>query len=238
MNNTIRFIDPDGMQNKDVIITGSEKDKAFEQLQASVQGQLNLSMDKKGKVTASKIEGAEQTDASNLLFHAANVDKEHIVTLQTDSDLRMDSSGDGSVQHQGGAYAGSYQYEGKVYAKNVVNPDFLGKLDTMMEKAKGISILHEALEGYIGSVLSPGSPAAITDSDKKQGYNDAHDLANYIDPRNTESNNFILSRTPSRTHISSTQVLLKDEVSFKNKTTGQVTSFGTYQGIYKKSQKK
>ncbi|SIQ92589.1 hypothetical protein SAMN05421682_11050 [Chryseobacterium indoltheticum] len=52
------------------------------------------------------------------------------------------------------------------------------------------------------------------------------------------SSNFILSRTPSRTYSNSNQVLLKDEVSFKNKTTGEVTSFGTYQGIYKKSQKK
>ena len=237
-NNPIRFIDPDGMQNKDVIITGSEKDKAFEQLQASVQGQLNLSIDKNGRVTATKIEGAEQTDASNILFHAANVDKDHILTLQTDSDLRMDSSRDGSVQHQGGAYGGSYEHNGKVFATNTVNPDFLGKLETLMGKVKGTSILHEALEGYIGSVLFPGSPAAISDSDKSLGYNDAHDLANYIDPRNTESDNFIMSRTPSRIHISSTQVLLKDDVSFKNKSTGKVTSFGTYQGIYKKPQKK
>ncbi|WP_407847062.1 RHS repeat-associated core domain-containing protein [Chryseobacterium sp. KCF3-3] len=34
-NNPIRFTDPDGMQNKDVILSGDLKDKAFEQLPRS-----------------------------------------------------------------------------------------------------------------------------------------------------------------------------------------------------------
>lgn len=237
-NNPMRFIDPDGMQNQDVIITGSEKDKAFEQLQASVQGQLNLSMDGNGKVTATKIKGAEQTDASNLLFHATNDDHDVIVTLRTDSDMRLDYPNDGSVVYQGGAYGGSRIYNGKVFTTNTVNHDFLSKLEATTGKIEGTSMLHEALEGYIGGVLSPGSPAAITDADKDKGYNDAHDLANYIDPRNVESNDFILMRAPSRTHISDTQVVLKDDVSYKNKKTGQITPFGTYSGTYKKEQKK
>ncbi|MBW7674140.1 hypothetical protein [Chryseobacterium chendengshani] len=78
------------MQTKDVIIKGSGAQEALEQLQASVEGQLKLIMNDKGKVTATKIEGAEQTDALNVLFHAANVDKDYIVTSQTDTDIRID----------------------------------------------------------------------------------------------------------------------------------------------------
>ena len=55
-NNPIRSIDPDGLQTKDIIIKGSESEEALKQLQASVQGQLNLLMDDNGKVTAIKIE--------------------------------------------------------------------------------------------------------------------------------------------------------------------------------------
>ncbi|QWA38023.1 DUF6443 domain-containing protein [Chryseobacterium sp. ZHDP1] len=238
-NNPIRFIDPDGMQNKDVIITGNEKDKAFEQLQASVQGQLNLSIDEDGKVTATKIEGAEQTDASNLLFHATNIDHDNIVTLRTDSDMRVDEAeGSEYPLYEGGAYRGSFEYGGKVRATNIVNPDILGKYENVMGAATGTNILHEALESYIGAVLFPGSPASLSSEASAKGYNDAHDIAAYVDPRYKDSDGFKLIQSSSRTFIDSNRVTITDNLSLRNIKTGVITPIGSYSGTYKNLKKK
>ena len=50
-NNPIRFIDPDGRQNKDVIITGGAADTALKELQKSVSSELTLSKNSNGKVS-------------------------------------------------------------------------------------------------------------------------------------------------------------------------------------------
>lgn len=50
-NNPIRFIDPDGKQNKDVIITGAAAATALQELQKSVSSELTLNKDGNGKVT-------------------------------------------------------------------------------------------------------------------------------------------------------------------------------------------
>lgn len=237
-NNPIRFIDPDGRETKDVIIKGSGAQEALNQLQASVAGQLELTMNDKGKVTATKIEGAEQTDASNVLFHAANVDKDHIVILQTDNDMRIDQAeGTEYPFFEGGAYRGSYEYNGKVYATNVVNPDVLGKYESAMGAAKGSNILHEALEGYVGALLSPGSPACISPQTAAMGYNDAHDLAAWIDPRFKESSGFSMNKTTSTTYNGGT-ITISDNVSLNNKKTEAVVPIGNYSGTYKNLKKK
>ncbi|MDN3693303.1 RHS repeat-associated core domain-containing protein [Chryseobacterium tructae] len=89
-NNPIRFIDPDGMQNYDVIISGDLKDKAFEQLQAKA-GNLDLAMDSKGKVTGSIKNGATATAAELKLLEATN-DSSVMVNLDATSSNSVDNT--------------------------------------------------------------------------------------------------------------------------------------------------
>src|SRR5690554_346292 len=70
LNNPVFFIDPDGMMAEsfgqdDVIITGTQSDEAFNQLQSSVEGQLHLTMHESGLISY------ERTDMNGPLTEAA-----------------------------------------------------------------------------------------------------------------------------------------------------------------------
>src|SRR5690625_7898023 len=74
------------MAADDVILRGNFKQEAFEQLQASVEGQLSLTMDKKtGKVEATAVEGVELDEAASTLLAATTDDKINVNIFTTDS---------------------------------------------------------------------------------------------------------------------------------------------------------
>ena len=181
-DNPLRFIDKDGMGPTDVIIGGSEKQKAFEELQKSVRGQLDLSMDASGKVTYTKSAPDALIGSSSKQLMAA-VDDHNVTVNVNATDSKTTPNGHLYI---GGAFGGNTVTPSTtaggtatVSATQNVNPTVLAASDAPYGTDKaGANTLHEVTEAYQGAKISQTSGVSSGDANATGSvYQAAHNAA-------------------------------------------------------------
>jgi hypothetical protein len=175
-DNPIRFIDPDGMSPYEVIIKGSEKQEAFNELQASVQSELTLSMDDNGKVSYTRNGGGEISKDAQQLANA--IDDNSIVVNVNAENTKFTKSDNLYI---GGAFSGNTVTVGEggntVVAEQEVNPGVLHKMSTEYNKP-GADMLHEVTEAYQGALISQTTGnSAGNGNQSPEVYKAAHNAA-------------------------------------------------------------
>jgi hypothetical protein len=147
-NNPLRYIDPTGMSNDDVILTGTKTKEALAELQKSVGNDVTLSMNTNGKVEYQRNgEGPLTKNASDLV---SAID-DHSVTAKVDaSDSGFTSDGDLRLGNMMGT---EIQADGTVLGNQSINPEALGKMDADYNNP-GYTTLQETLEAYDAAKLT------------------------------------------------------------------------------------
>ena len=164
-DNPLRFVDPDGMGVKDVIITGTQSQAALAELQKGVGKRMTLSMDGNGNVTYTQnskvLSGNSKRIAEAIDNHSIKV---NVKAENTDST----SKGDVYV---GGAFMGNTVTDkvdpasGKniVEANQEVNPQVLGAMSDYYKKP-GADMVSEVTEAFEGGKISQASGVSSPDS--------------------------------------------------------------------------
>ncbi|AZB28690.1 RHS repeat-associated core domain-containing protein [Chryseobacterium balustinum] len=147
-NNPIRYIDPDGMENKDIHLLGNLADKALDQLNAN--SSLAMTKDSNGKLDTGKLSKSDYnnlSDTDKVLYDGIKN------SPNTDSRIYAESKNitpDGYLI-PGGSFGGAnYDSISKTsIGKQYTNPDVLGSAESFSEAPKGTGITHEVVENVL-----------------------------------------------------------------------------------------
>src|SRR5690554_1433783 len=183
-NNPVVFIDPDGMAPDTVIVTGDLADKATEQLNASTNGEINITKGDDGTLDYTRNgEGPLSKDTQQLVD--AIDDKSVTVNVEASS---SDISSKNGKQISGGEFQGSdteFDGFGNAISESYqqINPIGTDNID-YANNTPGKAAQHEVVEGYLGGVeaqkrgLESVGPATRSDaSNPNSVYRTAHDAA-------------------------------------------------------------
>lgn len=152
-NNPVRFKDPDGREEKDVILRGNKKQEALQQLQASVQGALTLAMDKQGKVTYTPVAGATQSKGATQL--AAAIDDRNVTVNVRATDSKTNSANGGVLigSFMGTTVSKTPGGANQVQTRQEVNVPAATAIDNIMN-TPGATTLHEVVESHLAGQIS------------------------------------------------------------------------------------
>lgn len=178
-NNPIRYVDPTGMSKDDVIIKGNMAQEAFASLQNSVSSELELKMNKRGKVTAKQIGNGQLSQGAADLLNATK-DKSVTVNVNASDERKLKN---GFSFRTGNFMGATYNEDGTATTKQEINPEILKKLDAANNATIGQSVLHEVTESYIAGKIvqerkhSVGFAIASDLRDPDSVYSRAHNEA-------------------------------------------------------------
>ena len=184
--NPIMYIDTDG---KKIVISGTLKEKALEQLQGRMKGAITLNMDENDGALNYTVNNTAKKLKGNAKLLARIIDDQSItVNLITTHEYQTSTEN----LMVGGSFMGnkvSIDSDGNtlVNAFQEVNPNVLGDIDEF-KNTPGKMIMHEVSESYAGAQISKKTGINAPMATKEQGedpysvYRKAHNRAT---PQNT-----------------------------------------------------
>lgn len=180
-DNPVNKSDPDGREEKDVILGGNKRQEALAQMQSAVKGMLNLSMNSKtGNVTYTAVAGAKLDKAAGQL--KAALDNHNVVVNVNATDAKVVNGilnigsfmGSRATAQPGGAPM-------KAETNQQVNPTVLGAIDAVYN-TPGAMMMHEVVESYLAGDISQKTGVKVVQGTDQFGvvgnlYQHVHDQA-------------------------------------------------------------
>ncbi|WBV52269.1 DUF6443 domain-containing protein [Chryseobacterium gambrini] len=182
-NNPIRFVDPDGMENKDIHLLGNLADKALEQLNAN--SKLAMTKDENGKLATADLSKADY----NKLSATDKVLYDGIKNTSIDSRIIADSNNltpSGGLK-PGGSFGGA-DYDAATNMSTgtqYTNPEVLGNAESFTGTQRGTGMTHEVVENVLitqESLKTKSDVAIDTQSNPSPGFQKGHDAARAMMP--------------------------------------------------------